>query len=79
LRIAVDNNNESVGKKIRAAELLKVPYTVVIGEKEIESDRVSPRIRKDMEVVAAHPELNFAEFLKTVANEAKSRVNKSSL
>lgn len=79
LRVSVDNDNESVGKKIRAAELLKVPYTVVIGEKEIESDRVSPRIRKDMEVVAAHPELNFAEFLKTVANEAKSRVNKSSI
>ncbi|HVS58299.1 MAG TPA: threonine--tRNA ligase [Candidatus Saccharimonadales bacterium] len=79
LRVTVDNSNESVGKKIRAAELMKVPYTVVIGEKEIRQDRLTPRIRKDMEVVAAHPELNFEEFFKTIANEAKSRVSKSSL
>jgi threonyl-tRNA synthetase len=79
VRVVVDNDNESVGKKIRAAELMKVPYTVVIGEKEMETDRLTPRIRKDLEVITAHPELNFEEFLKTVANEAKSRVSKTSL
>lgn len=79
LRVKVDNSNESVGKKIRDAEVWKVPYTVVIGEKEMGSDRVMPRIRKDMEVLAAHPELNFGEFLKTVANESKGRTTKSSL
>jgi threonyl-tRNA synthetase len=79
LRVQVDNSNESVGKKIRDAEVWKVPYAVVIGEKEISSDRVTPRIRKDMEVLSAHPELNFEEFMKTVANEAKSRVTQSSL
>ena len=79
IRVTVDNSNESVGKKIRAAEIAKVPYTVVIGEKEIESNNLLPRIRKDMEVVAPHVELTFDEFLKTVANEAKSRTTKSSL
>ncbi len=79
LRVTIDNSNESVGKKIRDAEVWKVPYTVVIGEKEIQSDRLIPRIRKDMEVLAAHPEMNFTDFLKTVANEAKARVTKSSL
>ncbi len=79
IRVSVDNSNESVGKKIRAAEIAKVPYTVVIGEKEIESNNLLPRIRKDMEVVAPHVELTFEEFLKTVANEAKSRTTKSSL
>jgi len=79
LRVTVDNSNESVGKKIRSSEIWKVPYAVVIGEKEMQTDRVMPRIRKDIEVIAAHPELNFDEFLKTVANEAKSRVSKSSL
>lgn len=79
LRVKVNNSNESVGKKIRDAEVWKVPYTVVIGEKEMSSDRVMPRIRKDMEVLAAHPEMNFDEFLKTVANEAKGRTTKSSL
>jgi threonyl-tRNA synthetase len=79
LRAAVDNDNESVGKKIRGAELMKIPYTVVIGEKEIEGGQLMPRIRKDMEVSETHEPRTVDEFLKTVANEAKSRVNKTSL
>ena len=79
LRLAVDNSNESVGKKIRAAELMKVPYTVVIGEKEIGSSEIMPRIRKDMTVAEGEQPVSVNEFLKTVANEAKSRVSKTSL
>ena len=79
LRAEVDGSNESVGKKIRAAEIMKVPYTVVIGEKEIEGGTVTPRVRKDMEVSADHSGRSVDEFLNTVANEAKSRVSKTSL
>jgi threonyl-tRNA synthetase len=79
LRTLVDNSNESVGKKIRAAELMKVPYTVVIGDKEIAGGELSPRVRSDLEVSADHKPMTIDEFLKTVAHEAKSRVNKSSL
>lgn len=79
LRVTVDNSNESVGKKIRAAELLKVPYTVVIGEKEITSGNVTPRVRKDIAVSEEAKTYQIAEFLKTVAHEAKGRVSKTSL
>ena len=79
LRVTVDSDNESVGKKIRNAELMKVPYTVVIGSKEVETGQLTPRIRKDMEVHPEHEARTVEEFLKTVANEAKSRVNKTSL
>lgn len=79
LRVSVDNANESVGKKIRDAEVWKVPYTVVIGEKEIESNQVLPRIRGDIVVGDKHESLSFDNFLKSVANEAKSRTTKSSL
>jgi threonyl-tRNA synthetase len=79
LRVRVDNDNESVGKKIRSAEMWKVPYSIVIGEKEIETGMVSPRIRKDMEVSAEHLPLSVDQFLSTVANESKTRVTKSSL
>lgn len=79
LRITVDNDNESVGKKIRNAELMKVPYTVVIGEKEIETGKLIPRIRGDM-AVGEHTDVRTVdEFLKTVAHEAKARVSKTSL
>ena len=80
IRVTVDNTNESVGKKIRNAEMMKVPYTVVIGEKEIAGGKLMPRIRKDMEVQAGDQSSVGAEqFLKTVANEAKTRVHKTSL
>ncbi len=79
IRLLVDNSNESVGKKIRAAELMKVPYTVVIGEKEIDGGELVPRVRKDLEVREEHKPMTVEEFLKTVTHEAKSRVNKTSL
>lgn len=79
LRIQVDNDNESVGKKIRNAEVWKVPYTLVVGEKEIETGEVTPRIRKDMVVNEQTQARTLDEFLKTVAHETKSRVSKTSL
>ena len=79
LRVTVDNDNESVGKKIRNAEVWKLPYTVVIGEKEMETGEVTPRIRKDIAVSEVTESRTFDEFLKTVAHETKSRVSKTSL
>lgn len=79
LRAYVDNDNESVGKKIRSSELAKVPYCIVIGQKEIETGMVVPRVRKDIEVSSEHEARTIDEFLKTVSNEAKARVNKTSL
>jgi len=79
IRLHVDNTNESVGKKIRAAEVAKIPYTVVIGEKEVASGELTPRVRGDMAVQDEHQARTIEEFLKTVAHEAKSRVTKSSL
>ncbi len=79
LRATVDNDNESVGKKIRSSELWKIPYTLVIGEKEIESGRVMPRIRGDLVAGETHTDHTIEDFLSIVENETKNRVNKSSL
>lgn len=80
LRVLLDNSSESVGKKIREAELWKVPYTVVIGEKEVQSGEVSPRVRADLALPdrkdASYP---IDNFLKSVKNESKSRVSHASL
>tara|TARA_B110000046_G_scaffold35749_1_gene39020 strand:- start:37617 stop:39548 length:1932 start_codon:yes stop_codon:yes gene_type:complete len=43
IRGFVDDRNEKVGKKIRDAEIAKVPYMLIIGEKEIENDTLSVR------------------------------------
>lgn len=79
LRIEVDNSNESVGKKIRSSEMWKIPYVVVIGEKEMETGTVMPRIRKDMVVQEKDEPVEIEAFLQTVAHEAKSRTHKTSL
>ena len=79
LRVTVDNSNESVGKKIRAAEMWKVPYTVVIGEKEVAGGDLTPRIRGDLVVSDDPKSYSPDEFFGTVAHETKSRVSKTSL
>jgi threonyl-tRNA synthetase len=79
VRTHTDNTNESVGKKIRLSATEKIPYTIVVGEKEIADGIVSPRLRRDIAVIDAQSELHYEQFLQTVANESKARVNKSSL
>ncbi len=79
IRLTVDNSHDSVGKKIRNAEVMKVPYTIVVGDKEISSNKATPRIRKDMQVQADAGEHDIHDLLKTVAHEAKARVSKTSL
>jgi threonyl-tRNA synthetase len=44
IRTKADDRNEKIGKKIRDAEMLKVPYMLVIGEKEATENKVSVRI-----------------------------------
>lgn len=80
VRVQVDRSNESVGKKIRNAEVMKVPYSVVVGEKELETRELSPRLRSDIAVEGRkEAAYGFESFIKSIANEARSRVQKSSL
>lgn len=79
LRISADSGNESVGKKIRAAELAKVPYVLVIGEKEVAGGEVTPRVRRDMVVADPAKSYTVDEFFGTVVHEVKSRTSKTSL
>jgi len=43
LRVELDGSSEKLGAKIRDAQLMKVPYTLVIGDKEVEGKGVAPR------------------------------------
>jgi threonyl-tRNA synthetase len=72
LRATLDNANESVGKKIRNAEKMKIPYVIVIGEQEAESGETIPRVRSDM-AVQDQTKIRIENFLKTVLNESISR------
>ena len=45
IRVEVDERNEKLGLKIREATLLKVPYMLVLGDREVEGEGVAPRTR----------------------------------
>jgi len=47
LRVSVDDRGESVGRKIRDAELAKLPYMVVLGDREVESGELAVRSHED--------------------------------
>jgi threonyl-tRNA synthetase len=69
LRAEVDDSKESVGKKIRAAQLMKVPYTLVVGDKELESGAFTVRDRAGTEVQG----VPFARVLEALGEEAATR------
>jgi threonyl-tRNA synthetase len=80
VRIEIDRSNESVGKKIRNAELMKVPYSIVVGEKELETKQVTPRVRTDLAVEGrVEKTYPLENFIASIVHEAKGRVQKSSL
>lgn len=43
VRVEIDDSNETLGKKIRSAELMKIPYMIVIGEKEVAEGTIAVR------------------------------------
>jgi len=68
IRVEVDDSNESVGYKIRKAEKAKIPYMIVIGDKEADLQNVSVRVRgkKDVAVMEVNA---FGEKLKKQIQE----------
>ena len=50
IRCEIDNRNEKVGYKIREAQLEKVPYMIIVGQKEMDSHMISVRKRDDGDV-----------------------------
>ena len=55
IRVEVDDRNEKTGYKIREAQLQKIPYMLIVGEKEIEGNTVSIRSREDEMCIRDRP------------------------
>jgi len=64
IRVEVDNRNETLNKKIREAELNKIPYSIVIGQREAEQSIISLRKRGQPDI-AAVPIEEFVSRLKS--------------
>ena len=69
IRVELDERNEKLGFKIREARMDKVPYMLIVGEKEKSNQTVSVRARDEIENAAEQGERKLAEFLDIVGKE----------
>ena len=75
LRVKLDNGNESVSKKIREVERLKIPYSVVIGAKELKLGLVTPRIRSDLyDGLTSNTSFKIETFIESLVYERDNRL-----
>ena len=65
IRVEVDDRNETIGKKIRTAQLEKLPYMLVIGENEMNAGTVAVRSRKEGDLGV----MSVAEFATVIGTE----------
>ena len=69
IRIEVDDRSEKLGYKLREAQLEKVPYMLVVGDKDIENGTVSVRSRKEGDQGA----MNVDEFIAMIKEEIDTK------
>ena len=70
LRIHVDNRNESLGKRIRENRLQRVPYMLVIGDKEVEAGKVAVRKRPETDM----GQMSVEDFLAVTRKDIVDKV-----
>ncbi len=70
MRVEVDDRSEKVGYKIREAQLEKVPYMIILGDKDIENNTVSVRARKAGDLGA----MTLEEYIARATEEIESKV-----
>lgn len=71
MRAEVDNSDDSFSKKIRNAELMKIPYIVIVGEKEKEGNSLSIREYASKKQY----EIGVEEFISKVLEEYTTRAS----
>lgn len=71
IRSTVDNRNEKIGYKIRQAQLEKIPYFFIVGDKEVEDNTVSLRSRKDGDLGASPIDEVIAKIVKERDDKAR--------
>lgn len=71
MRVTVDSRNENIGPKIKASRLERIPYMFIIGDKEMESNTVTVRSRKEGELGAIAVDDAVNKLVEEVRTKAK--------
>ena len=70
IRVELDERNEKIGYKIREAQLQKVPYMLILGDKEVEENKVGVRERKAGDL----GQMSYDEFIRKIKEEIENRI-----
>ena len=68
IRVELDEREEKIGYKIREAQLQKIPYMLIVGDKEVEANAVGVRSRKDGDIGA----MSVEDFINKIEEEIKT-------
>ena len=71
LRVETDLRSEKIGFKIREAQMQKIPYMLIVGDKEVENGVVAVRARKDGDLGT----MTLEQFESRILNEISTRVH----
>jgi threonyl-tRNA synthetase len=71
VRVEVDTRNEKIGYKIREAQLAKIPYMLVIGDKEMENNKVAVRSRKEGDLGAMDVDVFIQKLMDEINTKAR--------
>ncbi|MCK5822701.1 MAG: threonine--tRNA ligase [Bacteroidales bacterium] len=71
IRTIIDERNEKVGRKIRDNELKKIPYLLIVGEKELESNTISVRKQGEGDMGS----MTIEEFTEYINTEVKKQIS----
>ena len=71
IRVEVDDRNEKIGYKIREAQVKKIPYSIIVGESELENKNISVRKRREKDTVTMDTDTFIANLLEEIKTKAQ--------
>lgn len=71
IRVEVDDRNEKIGYKIREAQVKKIPYSIIVGESEMENKNISVRKRREKDTVTMDTDTFISNLLEEIRTKAQ--------
>jgi len=72
VRVELDDRSETLGAKIRDAQIMKVPYMIILGQREVEAKKIAVRTREEEDL----GQMDLSDFIKKIGENISDRKTK---
>jgi len=72
IRVELDDRSETLGAKIRDAQMMKVPYMIILGQREVEAKKIAVRTREEKDL----GQMELVEFIEKIKENNRDRKTK---